>query len=144
MNRINFLYGSATRQTRSLKLSHPLTQFHFRLGSIYPNLGRRRLSRVRLVMNGHGDLNNTHTARVTTLLEINPEYSHKSLAIGVHEDEVHIREQYRPFLLPKVAEDDWAAKLELATTLKMVESEILNKKQDRLRILVLYGSLRNR
>jgi arsenical resistance protein ArsH len=34
--------------------------------------------------------------------------------------------------------------LELSTVLKTVESEILGKKLDRLRILVLYGSLRNR
>lgn len=95
-------------------------------------------------MNGHGDLNNAHAARATTLLEIDPKYSNKSLAIDAHEDEASIRERYRPFLLPTSTEDDWIANLELATTLKMVESEILDKKQDRLRILVLYGSLRNR
>lgn len=97
-------------------------------------------------MNGHGDLNNAHAARVTSLLEVDPKYSYKSLAIGIHEDEAHIRQQYRPFLLPEATciEDDWVANLELATTLKMVESEIIDKKQDRLRILVLYGSLRNR
>lgn len=97
-------------------------------------------------MNGHGDLNNTHAARETNLIEVDPKYSQKSLAIDAYEDEAHLREQYRPFLLPKATgtEDDWVAKLELATTLKMVESEILNKNQDRLRILVLYGSLRNR
>lgn len=95
-------------------------------------------------MNGHGDLNNTHAARATTMLEVDPKYSNKSLAIETHEDEASIRERYRPYLLPTAKEDDWVADLELATTLKMVESEILDKKQDRLRILVLYGSLRNR
>lgn len=95
-------------------------------------------------MNGHGDLNNTHAARVTSILEVDPKYSNKSLAIDAQEDEASIREQYRPFLLPTATEDDWIANLELATTLKMVEAEILDKKQDRLRILVLYGSLRNR
>lgn len=95
-------------------------------------------------MNGHGDLNNTHAARATNILRVDPKYSNKSLAIDAHEDEASIREQYRPFLLPTAIEDDWIANLELATTLKMVESEILNKNQDRLRILVLYGSLRSR
>ncbi|KAL6794045.1 flavoprotein-like protein [Trichoderma sp. SZMC 28012] len=95
-------------------------------------------------MNGHGDLNNTHAARATTILEVDPKYDNKSLAIDAHEDEASIRERYRPFLLPTATEDDWVADLELATTLKMVESEILDKKQDRLRILVLYGSLRKR
>ncbi|KKO99095.1 hypothetical protein THAR02_08796 [Trichoderma harzianum] len=95
-------------------------------------------------MNGHGDLNNTHAARATTMLEVDPKYSNKSLAIEAHEDEASIRKRYRPYLLPTAKEDDWVADLELATTLKMVEAEILDKKQDRLRILVLYGSLRNR
>lgn len=95
-------------------------------------------------MNGHGDLNNTHAARAITILVVDPKYDNKSLAIDAHEDEASIRERYRPFLLPTATEDDWVADLELATTLKMVESEILDKKQDRLRILVLYGSLRKR
>jgi arsenic resistance protein ArsH len=42
------------------------------------------------------------------------------------------------------ADDDWVARLELSTALKMVESEIINQGQPRLRILVLYGSMRNR
>ncbi|KAL6861955.1 hypothetical protein J3F83DRAFT_716776 [Trichoderma novae-zelandiae] len=91
-------------------------------------------------MDGHGDLNNTHAARVTAPLKVDSEYENKSFAISVDEDEAHIRKQYRPFLLPETEKDDWVAKLELATTLKMVEPEILDKKQPRLRLLVNGGS----
>jgi arsenic resistance protein ArsH len=43
-----------------------------------------------------------------------------------------------------ISNNDWIAKLELSTALKMVEEEILAKGQDRLRVLVLYGSMRSR
>lgn len=76
---------------------------------------------------------------------MDPTYSYQSFAIQANEDDVEIRDRYRPFLLPnQLAADDWVAKLELSTGLKMVQTEILDKKLDRLRILVLYGSLRTR
>ncbi|GJN76092.1 arsenic resistance protein ArsH [Purpureocillium lilacinum] len=78
-------------------------------------------------------------------LEVDTTYRLRSLAIGPDEDDCQIRELYRPFLLPDAfAADDWVAHQELSTALKMVESQILDKQQDRLRILVLYGSLRSR
>jgi arsenic resistance protein ArsH len=94
-------------------------------------------------MPGHGDLNNAHAARQAVELSVDDTYNGVSLAIKPEDDDTTTRERYRPFLLKDGAED-WVADLELSTTLQMVESEILGKRQDRLRILVLYGSLRNR
>ncbi|RKU49217.1 hypothetical protein DL546_009239 [Coniochaeta pulveracea] len=90
-------------------------------------------------MNGHGDLNNTHVLRAATQdLTVDTNYSRRSFAIPVQEDDVTVRDRYRPFLLPEeFVADDWVAQLELSTVLKLVEAEILEKKQDRLRILVL-------
>lgn len=96
-------------------------------------------------MSGHGDLNNSYASRAAVELSVDPAYSYQSFAIQANEDDVDIRDRYRPFLLPdQLAADDWVAKLELSTGLKMMETEILGKKLDRLRILVLYGSLRTR
>ncbi|KND89025.1 NADPH-dependent FMN reductase ArsH [Tolypocladium ophioglossoides CBS 100239] len=96
-------------------------------------------------MNGHGDLNNSHSVRTAVELAVDPAYSHRSFATSAHEDDAAIRRRYRPFLLAEpFAATDWVAQLELSTALKMVESEILDRKCDRLRILVLYGSLRSR
>jgi arsenic resistance protein ArsH len=96
-------------------------------------------------MEGHGDLNNSHAARTRVDLVPDPAYSGRSFAIPKDADEPDIRERYRPFLLNEAnGNEDWVAQLELSTTLKMVESEIINQGQPRLRILVLYGSMRNR
>ena len=101
--------------------------------------------RLRLFMNNHGDINNVHAARATNRAAIDPSYSHVSLAIPAHEDDAHVRQLYRPFLLhSQFISNDWVAQLELSTALKMVQTEILDRKLDRLRILVLYGSLRSR
>ncbi|POR31065.1 Uncharacterized protein TPAR_08733 [Tolypocladium paradoxum] len=96
-------------------------------------------------MTGHGDLHNSHAMREQVQLTVDPTYRYKSLAIGPDEDDCRIRELYRPFLLPDVdATNDWVAQQELSTVLKMVESQILDKQGDRLRIPILYGSLRSR
>jgi arsenic resistance protein ArsH len=107
---------------------------------------QRKQYTVTANMNGHGDLNNTHALRAAARdLTVDPAYSHRSFAIPVQEDDVTVRNKHRPFLLAEeFVTDDWVAQLELGTVLKLVESEILEKKQDRLRILVLYGSLRSR
>ncbi len=93
-----------------------------------------------------GDLNNTSAARPVAERTVDPAYSHKSFAIEAHEDDAEVRAQYRPFLLPdgSSVEEDWVSQLELSTVAKMVQSEILDRKLDRLRILVLYGSMGNR
>lgn len=96
-------------------------------------------------MNGHGDLNNAHAARKQVELAVDPSYGYKSLAIRENDDDLAVRHKYRPFLLPdSLATDDWVAQLELSTVVKMMETEIQARANNRLRILVLYGSLRAR
>jgi arsenic resistance protein ArsH len=96
-------------------------------------------------MNGHGDLNNSHASRAAVEFSVDPANSLQSFAIPAYEDDADIRDRYRPFLLhDQLAAGDWVGQLELSTGLKMVQTEILDKKLDRLRILVLYGSLRTR
>ncbi|RSL89775.1 hypothetical protein CEP51_001098 [Fusarium floridanum] len=96
-------------------------------------------------MDGHGDLNNSHAGRAAIRLAVDPASSYQSLAISSDQDDVGIREKYRPFLLNgSLSTDDWISELELSTVIKMVQSEILDTGLDRLRILVLYGSLRSR
>lgn len=96
-------------------------------------------------MNGHGDLNNSHAGRIAVEFAADPSLRNKSLAIDRDQDDATIRQQYRPFLFDgDMRVDDWVAELELSTAIKMVQSEIMDKKLDRLRILVLYGSLRSR
>ncbi|RFN50673.1 hypothetical protein FIE12Z_5057 [Fusarium flagelliforme] len=96
-------------------------------------------------MSGHGDLNNTQAGRTAVEFATDPSFKHKSFAIPRDQDDVAIRDQYRPYLFEgEMLSDDWIADLELSTAMKMVQSEILDKELDRLRILVLYGSLRSR
>lgn len=98
-----------------------------------------------LKMNGHGDLNNSHAGRTAVEPTPDPAFAYRSLAIDPSDDPSEIRETHRPFILgDKYIKDDWVAELELSTAIQMVESEILDKGLDRLRILVLYGSLRSR
>ncbi|SCV33494.1 related to arsenic resistance protein ArsH [Fusarium fujikuroi] len=98
-----------------------------------------------LKMNGHGDLNNSHAGRTAVELAPDPAHAYRSLAIDPSKDDPKIRERYRPFILEdQLIKDDWVAELELSTAIQMVQSEILDKGLDRLRILVLYGSLRSR
>ncbi|KAM0350445.1 hypothetical protein ACHAP4_010012 [Fusarium culmorum] len=96
-------------------------------------------------MNGHGDLNNSHAGRTAVEFAADPSLRNKSLAIDRDQDDATVRQQYRPFLFDgDMPADDWVAELELSTAIKMVQSEIMDKKLDRLRVLVLYGSLRSR
>ncbi|TKA65078.1 hypothetical protein B0A49_08835 [Cryomyces minteri] len=69
---------------------------------------------------------------------------YRTLAIPKEEDDAEVREKYRPFLLgePEAA-DDWVAPLELDYAMDMVE-ESFAKSEPRLKVLVLYGSLRER
>lgn len=93
----------------------------------------------------HGDLNNTEVLRQTVALPPDPAYFQKSLAIPVDEDDKSVRTDLRPFLLPdEVAGNDWVSKLELSTALKMAEDDIQRTGGDRLKVMVLYGSLRSR
>ncbi|RGP72360.1 arsenic resistance [Fusarium longipes] len=112
-------------------------------------LQRRLFSRTNyrldIKMNGHGDLNNSHAMRTTIEFAADPALRHKSLAITRDQDDAAVRQQYRPFLHEgEMPSDDWVSELELSTAMKMVQTEIMDKGLDRLRILVLYGSLRSR
>ncbi|KAB8247001.1 flavo protein-like protein [Aspergillus flavus] len=67
----------------------------------------------------------------------------QSLALPESEDDPAVRQKYRPFILSNTAEEDWVSDLELTTALKMAENNLKNTNQ-RLKVLVLYGSLRQR
>lgn len=69
--------------------------------------------------------------------------SHKSLAIPSSEDGSDIRQKYRPFILDDDITEDWVSSLDLATVVDMAEQNLRVTNQ-RLRVLVLYGSLRRR
>lgn len=75
-----------------------------------------------------------------------PAISHipcRSLAISVNDDEPDIRQKYRPFILAEDTGEDWINDLELTTVLDMAENDLRNTNK-RLKVLVLYGSLRKR
>ncbi|KAG7285857.1 hypothetical protein NEMBOFW57_008151 [Staphylotrichum longicolle] len=92
-----------------------------------------------------GDLNNTEAARERPLPVADPVFRFRSFPIHACDDDPEVRRRYRPFLLDdEISSSDWITKLELATAAKMVETEILSQGKDRLRVLVLYGSLRSR
>jgi arsenical resistance protein ArsH len=67
-----------------------------------------------------------------------------SLAISESEDDPEVRKSYRPFLLPTDIEaKDWISELELETAIRTIEND-LARTNSRLKVLVLYGSLRQR
>ncbi|KAL4926368.1 arsenic resistance protein ArsH [Aspergillus undulatus] len=66
-----------------------------------------------------------------------------TLAIPSTEDNADIRHRYRPFILDDDAED-WVGKLELTTAMAMATKELQTSNDNRLKVLVLYGSLRRR
>lgn len=95
-------------------------------------------------MRTDGDLNNTSAAREVTRLDVDPAYSYRDLALSEAEDDEKIRKTYRPFLLsPEITSKDWISRLELSTVVKLAEEDI-QKHGERLKVLVLYGSLRKR
>ncbi|KAJ5374675.1 hypothetical protein N7517_006681 [Penicillium concentricum] len=69
--------------------------------------------------------------------------SYRSLALPLSDDSPDIRQKYRPFILEDNATEDWVNKLDLATAADMAE-ENLRVTNQRLKVLVLYGSLRKR
>lgn len=112
----------------------------------------------KMIMNGHvaqslqktdlvtsrGDLNNVSAMRATEPPQRDPAFAYRSLAIEAEEDDPDVRRMYRPFLLSdEVQQTDWVSQLELATATKMAYED-LQKTGSRLRVLVLYGSLRKR
>lgn len=95
----------------------------------------------------NGDLNNIASERLRAEITTDSAYRGVSHAIPACQDETCVRKTYRPFLLDNAHSDqDWVAQLELSTALKMVDLQILrsNSYCDRLKVLVLYGSMRKR
>jgi arsenic resistance protein ArsH len=93
----------------------------------------------------NGDLNNTAAERSRAHVTADPAYRNVSLAIPAAQDEASVRKSYRPFLQDDaVSDEDWVSQLELSTVLKMVDLDVLKKGDERLRVLVLYGSMRKR
>merc|ERR1712072_927075 len=101
--------------------------------------------RMSSTTNNRGDLNNNSVLRkpVQEFLP-DPAWAHRSLAVPEKHDDGNVRAQYRPFLLTQdVADEDWISKLELSTAVRMASSEF-ERTGERLKILVLYGSMRGR
>jgi hypothetical protein len=93
----------------------------------------------------NGDLNNISAVRPVTEIAVDPTFARRSLAIPESEDDHELRQQYRPFLLPEdIANSDWIANLELSTVIKLAYEEMQRENGGRLKVLVLYGSLRQR
>ena len=79
-----------------------------------------------------------------TIHVADPAYARRTLAIAPEDDDPVIRKKYRPYLLDeRHAESDWVMELELSTILKMAETD-LKETRERLKVLVLFGSLRSR
>jgi arsenic resistance protein ArsH len=65
------------------------------------------------------------------------------LELALSEDDPDIRQKYRPFILKDNNADDWINSLELETVSDMAQQN-LKTTGKRLKVLVLYGSLRRR
>ena len=93
----------------------------------------------------NSDLNNDSVLRKTTTIIPDASYRDANLAIPASEDDATVRSTYRPFLQhPDVSSTDWVSKLELSTVLALSQANLQQTKNDRLKVLVLYGSLRAR
>lgn len=74
-----------------------------------------------------------------------PSATTRTLAIPVNQDDLVVRQRYRPFLLhPDVEKQDWISQLDLGTVMDFAENDLRRTNGDRLRFLVLTGSLRVR
>jgi len=97
-----------------------------------------------LAPSSQGSLNNTRAARPFVTSEDGVEIEERSLSIKECDDDAGIRERYRPFLLKKEGgKADWVDDLELSTVTAMA-AEDMQRTGDRLKVLVLFGSLRQR
>ncbi|KIW92342.1 arsenical resistance protein ArsH [Cladophialophora bantiana CBS 173.52] len=92
----------------------------------------------------NGDLNNTASMRVVLKPVRRTDFAYRSLAIPASVDDPLIRSRYRPFLLPEeIQQQDWVSRLELATATELAYND-LRLTGERIKVLVLYGSLRQR
>ncbi|KAK5020903.1 hypothetical protein LTS07_011368 [Exophiala sideris] len=92
----------------------------------------------------NGDLNNTASMRSVIRPQRRTQFAYRSLSIPPSLDDPALRSRYRPFLLPNnVTEHDWISRLELAIVTEMAYND-LKLAGERIKVLVLYGSLRSR
>ncbi|KIW22713.1 arsenical resistance protein ArsH [Cladophialophora immunda] len=92
----------------------------------------------------NGDLNNTASMRAVQKPERQADFAYRSLAIPESIDDPLVRSAYRPFLLPDgIQQQDWISRLELATATELAYND-LRVTGERIKVLVLYGSLRQR
>lgn len=117
-----------------------------------PDLWRFGLLHLQNIQRAHmmtvptpgGDLNNVSAMRFTKPPVLDPDFAYRSLAIPAEDDDPEVRIRYRPYLLPAESQPtDWVSRLELATVTKMAYEDF-QKTLSRPKILVLYGSLRQR
>lgn len=93
----------------------------------------------------NGDLNNISAVRPVAEIAVDAAFVRQSLAIQESDDDPEIRRQFRPFLLRnRIVDSDWVAHLEISTAMRMAYEEMHRPDGTRLRVLVLYGSLRER
>lgn len=94
-------------------------------------------------VNGH--LSSIEALRHTTKQPLDLVPARRTLAVPESEDDRTTRATYRPFLHSvDVASCDWIAKLELTAALKMAEADLERSGGERLKVMVLFGSLRSR
>lgn len=68
-----------------------------------------------------------------------------SLPIPEAEDDVELRARYQPFLQHStVTESDWVSRLELDVVEQMVAADLAANGGERIKVLVLFGSMRSR
>lgn len=92
----------------------------------------------------NGDLSKSEVPSTSSKnINSKPESGQQTLAIPQGEDDPQIRERYRPFVLEVEPENDWINELELDAVMDMADRDLQGTKQ-RLKVLVLYGSLRRR
>ncbi|KAK5128084.1 hypothetical protein LTR85_005201 [Meristemomyces frigidus] len=93
----------------------------------------------------NGDLNNTEVLRKTAEFRPDPAYAQRSLAIQESEEDEVVLNKYRPFVQREdITSSDWISQLELSPVLKLAEADLDRSGGDRLKVLVLFGSLRSR
>ena len=92
----------------------------------------------------NSDTQSINAVKKTANADVYPTYTNRSLAIAEHDDEPQIRRKYRPFLLDaQTTISDWVSELELNTAMDMAARD-LERTGERLKIMVLFGSLRPR
>ena len=68
-----------------------------------------------------------------------------SLAISAADDSNDVRTKYRPYLQSaEVTSSDWVSKLELDTVERMIVDDWAANQRNRIKVLVLFGSMRAR